>query len=73
MKTQIRDITVEPMRQVEREWFTRKDAAKYIGMSPDFIKELNLNGELRYARVNRVVFIYKKDLDDYLKSKFVWK
>ena len=66
------DIKVKPVRKVERLWFTRKDAADYLGVSVELIKRLNQKGKLGYSKVGGLVFISKSDIDKLLtKSKVI--
>lgn len=54
--------------EVEKVWFTRQEAARYLGTSHSYIKTLNLTGRLRYYHAGKIVFISKEDLDRYIRS-----
>ena len=71
--TTIRTDLQGKVRAVEKVWFTRKEAAEYMGKSVEHVKRLNLNGELRFSRPKRAVYILKSDVDNYLKNSLVWK
>lgn len=68
-------IQTTEVRQVDKVWFTRKDAAKYLGVSVDFIKKLCLGKRITYYKVcasnskngkDGVSFINKEDLDGFI-------
>lgn len=66
------DIKVKPVRNVERMWFTRKDAAAYLGVSVELIKRLNQRGQLGFSKVGGLVFISKSEIDNLLtKSRVI--
>ena len=52
------------VREVEKIWFTRREAAKYLGVSVDFIADLQQSAQLRFYKMRRTVFILKQDLDN---------
>ena len=51
------------VREVEKIWFTRRDAAKYLGVSVDYIHALQQSAKLRFYKMRHTVFIAKEDLD----------
>ena len=68
-------IPAVEVREVEKLWFTRKDAAAYLGVSVDFIKALCLGGRLPWYKVcasngdskkDGISFIRKDDLDSFI-------
>lgn len=60
------------IRQIERIWFTQKDAAEYLGVSTDFIKELRLSGQISfYQPQGKLVFLKKKDIDHWIERSKV--
>jgi len=68
-------IPVTEVRPVDKIWFTRKDAAAYLGVSRDFVKALCLSGRLQSYKVcasnsksakDGVSFIKKSDLDSFI-------
>ena len=70
-------IPTTEVRAVEKIWFTRKDAAAYLGVSRDFVKALCLSGRLTSYKVcasnsksakDGVSFIKKSDLDIFIDS-----
>ena len=52
------------VREVEKIWFTRREAAKYIGVSVDFIADLQQSAQLKFYKMRHTVFILKQDLDN---------
>lgn len=52
------------VREVEKIWFTRREAAKYLGVSVDFIADLQQSAQLKFYKMRRTVFILKQDLDN---------
>ena len=76
-------VTVEhKVLDVEKVWLTRKEAAKYLGVSVDFVKQLCLGMRLPWYKVcasngtkggkrrgrEGICFIKKSDLDRFVKS-----
>ncbi len=72
MTTLNKNIKVK-VREVERLWFTRGEAAKYLGVSQSYIKKLNLVGELPYAKFGGLVFVRKSDIDKKIEGGMIWK
>ena len=66
-------MSIQEVKPVVRRFLTRKDAAEYLGVSPDWIKRQNLSGNLRFSKVNGLVFIDIKDLDRLIEKNFVYK
>ena len=76
-------IPATRVMDVEKVWLTRKEAAKYLGVSVDFIKSLCLNMRIPWYKVcasnaskggdrrgrEGICFIKKKDLDRFIGSK----
>jgi len=60
------------VRDVEKVWMTRHEAAKYLGVSYDWVKRQNLGGGLSYYKVDGVVFIAKRDLDKLITKNKVY-
>lgn len=58
--------------EVSRIWLTRKDAAKYLGVSVKYIQRLNDSAQLRYSKVGGLVFIRKEDIDRLLTKGMIW-
>ena len=58
--------------EVERIWFTRKEAARYLGTSISFITTLNRTARLRFYKAGGLVFIAKNDLDNFIRKGRVY-
>lgn len=57
-------ITVaEAKRSVDRIWFTQREAAAYLGVSPKTISRLRESGRLSFYRLDRLVLLKKSDVD----------
>ena len=44
-------------------WLSNKEAAKYLGVSKDWLKDRRENGTLHYAVVGNTIFYIKKEID----------
>ena len=53
---------------VDRLWFTIRDAMKYLGVSRDFIDDQRKKGELDSYIINHTVFLRKSDIDAMIES-----
>lgn len=58
---------------IERVWLTQKDAAEYLGVSIDYIKELRLSGQISFYQPTngKLVFLRKKDIDHWIERSRV--
>ena len=52
----------------ERVWLTVRDAATYLGVSPDFIRGMFADGLPMY-KVRHTCFAKKTELDEYIERK----
>lgn len=50
-------------RQPAKRVFTTAEAAEYLGMSPEKVRQLAANGELRAVRIDSVLRFDRKDID----------
>ena len=68
MATQhVRVLLEHAKDHVEKRWFTQKDAAEYLGVSEQAIKQWRLSGKLPYFQPNaKLVFVERKDLDKFI-------
>lgn len=71
-------IPAHRVLDVEKVWLTRKEAAKYLGVSTDFVKKLCIGMRLPWYKVcasnadsqkDGICFIKKTDLDKFIGSK----
>lgn len=44
-------------------WLSNKEAAKYLGVSKDCLKERRESGTLHYSVVGNTIFYIKKEID----------
>lgn len=66
------DIVSREMDIVNREWFTRAQAAQYLGVPKRYLDRLAMVGaELPYYRLGKLTRYTKADLDKWLESKKV--
>jgi excisionase family DNA binding protein len=71
MATLTRNIQAK-VREVERVWFDRTEAARYACVSVSKIKEWNYSGRLGFYKPDGVVLIKKSELDRFIeKSKVI--
>ena len=52
----------------ERLWISNKEAAKYLGMSKDWLKDRRNEGKLHYSVVGNTIFYIKKEIDELICS-----
>lgn len=50
---------------MEKNWFTIKDAATYLGVSKDFVRDMIVDG-LHCYKVRHTVFVSKPEIDEYI-------
>lgn len=50
---------------MDKTWYTIKDAATYLGVSKDFIRDMIVDG-LHYYKVRHTCFVAKAELDEYI-------
>lgn len=51
-----------------RKWISNKEAAKYLGVSKDWLKDRILDGRLHYSKVGNTIFFMLKEIDDLIIS-----
>jgi len=52
-------------------WLSNREAAKYLGVSKDWLETRRLDGTLHYSKVGNTIFYIKKEIDDLIKSNAV--
>lgn len=52
----------------EKVWLTVRDAATYLGVSTDFIRDMFVDGLPMY-KVRHTCFAKKTDIDEYIEAK----
>ena len=55
----------------ERLWLSNSEAAKYLGVSKDWLKERRLDGTLHYSKVGNTIFYIKQEIDKLIKSNAI--
>lgn len=53
---------------IEKLFLTNKEAQAYLGVSPDFLKDLRSNARISYSKVGKMIWYEKKDLDNLVKK-----
>lgn len=63
------------MKQVkvdtQKLWMSNREAAKYLGVSKDWLDDRRMDGTLHYSKVGNVIFYIKKEIDDMIRSNAV--
>lgn len=52
-------------------WLSNKEAAKYLGVSKDWLKERRESGTLHYSVVGNTIFYIKKEIDNLIASNAI--
>lgn len=52
----------------KRLWLSNKEAAKYLGVSKDWLKDRRENGTLHYSVVGNTIFYIKSEIDKLVVS-----
>jgi len=51
-----------------RLWLSNKEAASYLGVSKDWLKDRRNDGKLHYSVVGNTIFYIKKEIDDLIRE-----
>lgn len=51
-----------------RKWISNREAAKYLGVSKDWLKDRVLDGRLHYSKVGNTVFYILREIDDLIRG-----
>lgn len=54
-----------------RLWISNREAAKYLGVSKDWLSERRLEGTLHYSKVGNTIFYIKSEIDGLIRSNAV--
>lgn len=49
-------------------WMSNKEAAAYLGVSKDWLKDRRNEGRLHYSVVGNTIFYIKKEIDDIIRN-----
>lgn len=52
-------------------WLSNREAAKYLGVSKDWLKDRCNEGLLHYSKVGNTIFYIKREIDDLIRSNAV--
>lgn len=52
-------------------WLSNKEAAKYLGVSKDWLKDRRENGTLHYSVVGNTIFYIKKEIDSLIVTNAI--
>lgn len=52
-------------------WLSNREAARYLGVSKDWLETRRLDGTLHYSKVGNTIFYIKKEIDDLIKNNAV--
>ena len=52
-------------------WLSSKEAAKYLGVSKDWLKDRRESGALHYSVVGNTIFYIKKEIDSLIVSNAI--
>jgi len=52
-------------------WLSNKEAAKYLGVSKDWLKDRRESGTLHYSVVGNTIFYIKKEIDNLIASNAI--
>lgn len=60
----MKEITMKVCKvDTKRLWLSNKEAAQYLGVSKDWLKDRRENGTLHYSVVGNTIFYIKKEID----------
>jgi hypothetical protein len=54
-----------------RLWLSQKDAAKYLGVSKDWLNDRRLDGTLHFSKVGNTIFYIKSEIDNMIRDNAV--
>ena len=68
MATRYPILNIGKTQAITKVWLTRKDAATYLGVSTDYIKNLCNDAKFPWYKVGGLALIKKDDLDKYISK-----
>lgn len=54
-----------------RLWLSQRDAAKYLGVSKDWLNSRRLDGTLHFSKVGNTIFYIKSEIDNLIRDNAV--
>lgn len=64
MEAKVKIVKVD----TNRLWISNKEAASYLGVSKDWLKDRRNDGLLHYSVVGNTIFYIKKEIDDLVRG-----
>ena len=64
MEVKVKIVKVD----TNRLWISNKEAASYLGVSKDWLKDRRNDGLLHYSVVGNTIFYIKKEIDDLVRA-----
>jgi len=55
----------------QRLWLSSREAAKYLGVSKDWLNERRLEGTLHFSKVGNTIFYIKSEIDNMIRDNAV--
>lgn len=52
----------------KRLWMSAREAARYLGVSKDWLCDRRNEGVLHYSKVGNTIFYIKKEIDDVIRA-----
>lgn len=54
-----------------RLWLSQRDAARYLGVSKDWLNSRRLDGTLHFSKVGNTIFYIKSEIDNMIRNNAV--
>ena len=54
-----------------RLWLSNREAAKYLGVSKDWLNDRRLDGTLHFSKVGNTIFYIKSEIDNMIRDNAV--
>lgn len=54
-----------------RLWLSQRDAARYLGVSKDWLNSRRLDGTLHFSKVGNTIFYIKSEIDNMIRDNAV--
>ena len=56
---------------IRRLWLSQRDAARYLGVSKDWLNSRRLDGTLHFSKVGNTIFYIKSEIDNMIRDNAV--
>lgn len=68
----MKEITMKVCKvDTKRLWLSNKEAAQYLGVSKDWLKDRRESGALHYSVVGNTIFYIKKEIDNLIVANAI--